>query len=142
MNTKKYGNIGESVAISSFVKYGIPVYIPFGDNERADLIAEFNGKLNKIQVKTSVKADGGKIQFDLTTNTSHRKNGNRHKYTYEEVDYFFCYNIERDKAFLIEVKNEPITGICIRYEPPKNGQNKNIHTEEEYLFDNVIKNLM
>lgn len=51
----------------------IPVYIPFGDNERADLIAEFNGKLQKIQVKTSEKCEDGKVTFSLVSSTVHRK---------------------------------------------------------------------
>ena len=51
MNSKAKGNIGEGVVLSEFVKRGIQVSIPFGDNARYDLIAEFNGKLNKIQVK-------------------------------------------------------------------------------------------
>ena len=42
VNTKRYGNIGEAMAISLFVKHGIPIAIPFGDNEKYDLIAEFN----------------------------------------------------------------------------------------------------
>lgn len=53
MNNKRIGNIGEAKALAKFVELGIPVYIPFGDNESADLIAEFNGKLNKIQCKTT-----------------------------------------------------------------------------------------
>lgn len=48
MNTKNVGNVGEAITLAEFVKRGIPVYIPFGENERADLVAEFNGKLNKI----------------------------------------------------------------------------------------------
>lgn len=51
MNSKRIGNIGEAKALAKFVELGIPVYIPFGDNESADLIAEFNGKLNKIQFR-------------------------------------------------------------------------------------------
>ena len=48
MNSKKKGDIGESRILYEFVKRGIQVAIPFGDNARYDLIAEFNGKLNKI----------------------------------------------------------------------------------------------
>ena len=48
MNTKDKGNIGEAVILAEFMKKGISVSIPFGDNARYDLIAEFNGKLNKI----------------------------------------------------------------------------------------------
>ena len=69
MDTKGVGNIGEAKVLCKFVELGIPVYLPFGDNERSDLIAEFNGKLNRIQVKTSVKAEDGKMIFDLTSYT-------------------------------------------------------------------------
>ena len=48
MTTKQIGNIGEARVLSEFVRLGIPVYLPFGDNEKADLIAEFDGKLNRI----------------------------------------------------------------------------------------------
>ena len=142
MNTKRYGNIGEAVAISSFVKKGIPVYLPFGDNERSDLIAEFNGKLNRIQVKTSIKICDGKVIFDLTSSTMHRKHGNKHKYSNDEVDYFFCYNIEHDKSYLIKTPDQPITSFCIRYELSKNNQTKGINYENDYLFDNVIDSLL
>lgn len=51
MNSKQIGNIGEAKVLSKFIELGFPVYIPFGDNEKADLVVEFNGKLNKIQIK-------------------------------------------------------------------------------------------
>ena len=91
MNSKQIGNIGEAKVLSKFIELGFPVYIPFGDNEKADLVVEFNGKLNKIQIKTSVDAKNGNITFDLTSSTAHRKNGMRHKYTIDEVDYFALY---------------------------------------------------
>ena len=114
MDTKGVGNIGEAKVLCKFVELGIPVYLPFGDNERSDLIAEFNGKLNKIQVKTSVKAEDGKMIFDLTSSTQHRSNGVKHKYTTSEIDYFACYNIARDKIFLIAV-DKPRSSITIRF---------------------------
>lgn len=138
MNSKKIGNIGEAKALCKFVELGIPVYIPFGDNEKADLIAEFNGKLNKIQVKTSQKAEDGKMIFDLTSSTQHRKNGEKHIYTDNEIDYFVCYNIQRDKIFLIPVNETPSTSITIRYEKSKNNQIQNIKFEQDYLIDNVL----
>ena len=54
MNTKSIGNICEAKVLCKFIELGIPVYVPFGDNEEADLIAEFNGKLNKIQYFLSI----------------------------------------------------------------------------------------
>lgn len=51
MTTKQLGNIGEAKALAKLVSMNVPVYVSFGDNEKADLVAEFNGKLNKLQVK-------------------------------------------------------------------------------------------
>lgn len=137
MNTKRIGNIGEAKVLCKFVELGIPVYIPFGDNEKADLIADFNGKLNKIQIKTSIMAEEGSMVFDLTSSTIHRKNGVKHKYTPSEIDYFACYNISRDKIFLIPISYQGNT-IKIRFQLAKNNQNKNIHWESEFLIDNIL----
>ena len=138
MQTKTIGNIGEAKVLCKFVELGIPVYLPFGDNEKSDLIADFNGKLNKIQVKTSFKAEDGRMIFDLTSSTLHRKNGVKHFYTSEEIDYFACYNITRDKIFLIPVGKTPKTSITIRYEKPKNNQIKGVVFEGQYLIENVL----
>ena len=138
MNSKNLGNIGEAKVLAIFVELGIPIYLPFGDNEKADLIAEFNGKLNKIQVKTSIKAEDGKMIFDLTSSTVHRKNGVRHFYTSNEIDYIACYYIDRDKIFLISINDAPNTSITIRYEKPKNNQTQGIKFEEDYLIDNIL----
>ena len=137
MDTKSIGNIGEAKVLCKFVELGIPVYLPFGDNERSDLIAEFNGKLNRIQVKTSIKAEDGKMIFDLTSSTVHRSNGVKHIYTQDEIDYFACYNIARDKIFLIP-STEAKTSLTIRYEKSKNNQTKGINFEEDYLIDNIL----
>ena len=138
MNTKNIGNIGEVKVLAKFVELGIPVYLPFGDNEKADLVAEFNGKLNKIQVKTSIKAENGKMVFDITSSTQHRKNGVKHIYTSNEIDYFACYNIDRECILLFKVDEVPNTTITIRYEKPKNGQITGIRFEEDYLIDKVL----
>ena len=46
MNSKRIGNIGEAITLAKFVEKGIGVYVPFGDNEKIDLIIELN-KLSK-----------------------------------------------------------------------------------------------
>lgn len=123
MTTKQIGNVGEAIALAGFVQMQIPVYIPFGDNERADLIAEFNGKLQKIQVKTSEKCEDGKITFSLVSSTVHRKNGVKHVYTKDEIDYFVLYNIETHMLLL--VPQERVAGMKavtfqIEWKPSRN----------------------
>lgn len=140
MNSKRIGNIGEVKALSKFVELGIPVYIQFGDNETADLVADFNGKLNKIQVKTSSKAEDGKMEFQVASATSFSRTGDTvHKYTEFEVDYFVLYNIQRDKIFIVPFEECSSRTFTIRYELPKNGQKIGIHMEEDYSFEKYIK---
>ena len=122
MNSKRIGNIGEAKVLAKFVEMGIPIYIPFGDDEKADLVAEFNGKLNKIQVKTSIKSKNGCSIFDLTSSTAHRTNGGRRKYSNSEIDYFALYSLDRDKIYLMKAPDNPMTAITIRFEDTKSGK--------------------
>ena len=68
------------------------------------MIADFNGKLQRIQVKTSEKCEDGKITFSLISSTMHRKNGVKHKYTKEEVDYFALYNLDTNILLLVPIE--------------------------------------
>lgn len=53
MDTKRLGNIGEALTQAEFVMRGIPLYLPFGENEKSDMIIDLNGKLKRVQCKTS-----------------------------------------------------------------------------------------
>lgn len=140
MNSKRIGNIGEAKVLAKFVEMGMTVYIPFGDNEKADLVAEFNGKLNKIQIKTSVKSNNGCSMFHLTSSTAHRTNGSRHKYSINEIDYFALYSLDRDKIYLMKVPEIPMTYITIRFEETKSGKKIGVNYEDDFLIENVLKN--
>lgn len=61
MNSKAKGQLSEARALYEFQKYHIPVCLPWGDNERYDMIAEFDGKFNRIQVKTSNEEENGAV---------------------------------------------------------------------------------
>lgn len=139
MNSKRIGNIGEAKVLAKFVEMGIPIYIPFGDDEKADLIAEFDGKLNKIQVKTSIKSKNGCSIFDLTSSTAHRTNGERRKYLNSEIDYFALYSLDRDKIYLMKVPDNPMSAITIRFEDTKSEMKSRVNYESDFLIENVLK---
>ena len=136
MNTKRIGNIGEAKVLAEFVKWGIPIYIQFGDTERADYIADFNGKLNKIQVKTAEKLlkDRGSFIVHLYSLTT--KNGKQVQtpYSKEEVDYFAIYCIESDTLILYP-NNESAETVCVRLCSTRNNQTRGTHYASDYTFD-------
>lgn len=126
MNSKRIGNVGEAYALARLVEMGIPVYQQFGDNEPADYIILIDNKALKVQVKSSDTYDGNKVVFDLTSSTAHRANGDKHKYTIEEVDIFICYDIQTKDLFLVRNDGNMST-ITIRYTEPKNNQQQGIN---------------
>ena len=141
MISKEKCNIGEAVILAEFVKRGIQCSIPFGDNARYDLIAEFNGKLNKIQIKYCAQVtENNSIICPCASSTNHTTN--KHYTTYEnDVDYIACYVVPLDKSILLPIqeigKRKTIT---VRITPTENGQQKGIHYIEDYSFDKIILN--
>lgn len=143
MNSKDKGNIGEALALAEFIKYGIQVSIPFGDNSRYDLIADFNNKLNRIQVKyCNQQIKNGSINCPCSSSLNHTTNKNRTTYE-DEIDYFVFYLAEWNKTLLVPIKE--VSGhktLNFRIELPKNNQST-IHLVENYTFDkyfNLINN--
>lgn len=138
MDTKRIGNIGEAKVIAKFVEHGFPVYIPFGDNEKADIVVDINGKLCRIQVKTAVGCENGRIEFDLTSTTLRNKNTVRRKYSVHEVDYFALYSMVRDEVYLLKVEENVKSSICIRFEEAGNKQKTGVKYECDYMFEKVL----
>lgn len=138
MNSKRIGNIGEAKALAKFVELGIPVYIPFGDNESADLIAEFNGKLNKIQCKTTAAiSEQSIITWNLRSIVV--TTGNRykvHNYTDKEVDYFVLYHSVLDLLLIVpfsEISNKSSISFTYPFRGVKTATNQRDY--RDYLFD-------
>ena len=130
MNSKNKGNIGEAIAIAEFTKRNIQVSIPFGDNARYDLVADFNGKLNKIQVKYCNQkiTSHDSISCPCASSTNHT--------TYQgDIDYFVFYLVEWNEILIVdinEVKNRK--SICFRKDKPKSLNGKDYHIISDYTF--------
>ena len=139
MNSKSKGNIGECEILCEFVRRGIQVSIPFGDNARYDLVADFGGKLNKIQVKyCNQSTNNNSVILPCCSSTNHTTN--KHYTTYEyDVDYIAFYVCEWRMSLLIpitEIGNKKT--IRIRNTPTKNGQKTKVRFAQDYSFDKIL----
>ncbi len=129
------GNIGESAILFEFVKRQIPVAIPYGDNERYDLIAEFDGKLNKIQVKYCGEESGNDgVLCPCASSYNHTSTRQGWENYAGEVDYF-CFWIASDELALIVPMSEigDKKSITFKRTPAKNGQK--VRLMQDYTFD-------
>lgn len=139
MNSKDKGNIGEAIILGEFVKRNIQVSIPFGDNARYDLVADFNGKLNKIQVKYCNQKISENNSISCPCSSSKNHTTNKHLSSYEnDVDYIAFYLVEWDCSLLVPIS---IIGtrktIVFRKTKPLNNQS-NVNLIEDYLFDKTL----
>lgn len=102
-NTKKQGDIGLGSAIAHFTKMGFTVCLPLTDSQDYDLVVEVDGKLNKVQIKTSsLKTAYGEIYTVglrvLGGNQSW--NGVAKHFDNTKVDYLFIL-LEDGRKYLI-----------------------------------------
>lgn len=139
-NSSKIGSVGESIALAEFTKRGYNVSIPFSENCPYDLVVEKNGKLLKIQCKTTEHIKNNCMEFNIC-----RSNGftyKKERYTNDEIDFVFVYCLENDYMGLIPIyeANKSST-FTIRLYLPKNNQKKGIHLYTDYEFSNVINTL-
>ena len=140
MNSKDKSNISESRTLYEFAKRDIPVCVPWGDNERYDLVAEFNGKFNRIQVKTCNEEENGGVRCYCRSSTNHTTNKNYTTYV-GEIDYFVFYNQVHDLIALVPIQDiGDKKQIVLRYLPTANGQSKGVKFFSDYTFDKILFN--
>ena len=139
LNTSQVGNIGEVRVLSEFVKLGIPCYLPYGDGNTCDLIAEFNGKLNRIQIKTTQSLNrAGAMEWKVTRQTGYH--GNRVQYSLEDIDYFAFYCVETDIVCLVPFdSNFPSSNLSIRLDDYKGNKLPSMRFAKDYQIKNFIK---
>ena len=137
-NTKKKGNKAEAVVLSEFVKRGFPVLIPFGDNEKYDLVVEINGTFKSIQVKKGVSRNGCLIA-DLRYKIGIKRIKSE-KY-FGKVDLIAIWCEENGKVYLLDLKKfGNKTFANLRLEKPKtNYLISTIVWAEKYEIDNFLK---
>ena len=129
LTSKQKGNLTELKCISAFYELGYQCSIPYGENSRYDFIADINGKLLKIQCKTSHEVESGVIEFSCRSCRSNTQSNLQRKYTANEVDYFCTY--WDNMCYLVPI-NECSVSKKLRFIPPKNEQKVGITFASDY----------
>ncbi|MBI5700400.1 hypothetical protein HZC34_00930 [Candidatus Saganbacteria bacterium] len=121
--TKEKGNLAEIKVAAFLIQKGFNVLIPWGENQRYDLVAEKNGLFVKIQVKYVAPKMG-----HLTVPLRSANNWKVVKYNKNELDFVAAYNPENDIIYFIPLKSIRNTAtINLRVSGPKNNQKKLDH---------------
>ena len=95
------GNIGLGKAIEYFTSQGIPVAIPLNDTQKYDLIADFNGDLQRVSVKTSrYKSSETSYEVQLKNTGGSTGNNKIRLFDNTDCDYVFIYTAD-ESLYLI-----------------------------------------
>ena len=138
LTTKQKGNLTQLQCLSAFVEQGCGISIPYGDNSKYDFIADIDGHLFKIQVKTSSLKDENAIKFSCRTTHVNSRGVKNERYSSNDIDFFATYwnNI----CYLVPVE-ECSTDKTLRFAPSKSGQIKGISFAKNYILADRIKQI-
>lgn len=108
------GNLGLGKAIEYFTSQGITVALPLNDTQKYDLIADINGKLQRISVKTSRSTKNNISYIVQLRNTGGSSGLSRiRKFENDSCDYLFIYTAN-EKIYLIPTENlEMLSAITV-----------------------------
>lgn len=138
--TQSIGNLNELKCIARFIELGYECSIPYGNGAKYDFIADIEGKLIRIQCKSSKNprkngvVDENAIQISTISQTTNTQKTTRHLYDSSQIDYFATYF--NNKVYLIPV-NECSTNKTLRFKPPLN-RNENYNKAEDYEIEKII----
>lgn len=114
-NPKEVGERTEAAILNHFIQKGIPVSVPWGNNQRYDLIIEEDGKLLKAQCKTGTYKKGV-----MSFSTSSKAGGKVRKDYAGQIDCFLVYCKQLDKFYKVNIENAPnVNNMTLRVDPLK-----------------------
>ena len=96
---KGIGELSELRFLAEAYRRGFVVSKPFGDNASYDFIIDHNGRLSKVQCKSTATLDSRK-SFKICT--THGKNKQR-LYLSRDIDVIACYVFPTDSWYLIPI---------------------------------------
>ena len=143
--TQQKGLATEIHCLQDLTELGLQCLIPFGDSCKYDIAVDINGKIYKIQCKTShwcKDTSEEKVAFAIETNcqTTNTKKTTTHKYTENEIDYFYTWF--QGQGYLISIKEATGVTYRMRYEYPKTGQKQGIHIANDYKIEEEVEKLL
>lgn len=140
LNSKQKGKLTELQCITAFIQQGCSVSIPYGDDSRYDFIADIDGQLIKVQVKTSSlkKNTENAIAFSCRSTHVNCSGVKNIRYNAKEIDYFATY--WDNQCYIVPIEESSVEKI-LRFAPPKNGQIKGVAFAKDYTLEKQLNKI-
>ena len=141
--TQQKGTVTELHCILDLTNLGIRCLKPVDESSKYDVVADLGkGKFIRIQCisfswVTDTKEE--KVAFTISTccATTNTKSTTRHKYSKDDIDYFYTWF--QGQGYLVSIEEANGLTFRWRYEYPATNQKQGIHIANEYKIEEVLK---
>lgn len=134
-NSKDRGDETEALAIHTLISAGYRISIPFGDNDRYDLVVDSGDQLYRVQCKTGWETEKGTIRFNTHSQTT--RDGEYHETTYHgEIDAFLVRFQEDESLYWIPIEDAPTQKMELRFDAEID--HPSINWAADYEFDGTL----
>jgi Holliday junction resolvase-like predicted endonuclease len=114
VNTRQQGDLGEASAIEWLVRAGATVFVPLNHAPDVDLVAELDGELLRVQVKTSGYARGGRFPVAIATRGGNQSwSGMTKRFAASRCDRLFVLLADGRRWFIPATAVEGTVGIVL-----------------------------
>ena len=128
MNSKAKGERSEGIILGHLMRLGMVVLMPFGNNQRYDMVIDEGGDLVRAQCKTATFKNGCVQFWSCSTNGfTGEKKGYR-----GQVDVFLVYCPKLDKIYRVPVNDVGERAAWLRVDDPKGGPTSTIRWARDY----------
>lgn len=124
------GHRAEAAILAELVKRGYRVLLPFGVNQRYDLVLDCDGRFLRAQCKTGRLREG--VVQCSTQSIQSNTQGSRWRSYAGEIDLFIVYCPQNDSVYVVPADEVPGRGMHLRVNPPRNRQDKRVRWAKDY----------
>jgi len=131
---KAVGDVTCAVVLSRLLEVFDAVLIPFGENQRYDLVVETEGSFSRVQCKTG-RLRKGVIRFPCCSINYEHPTPRRGFYSRDyrgSADFFGVYCPETESVYLVPVRKVGRREGFLRVAPTKNNQSERIRWAREF----------
>ncbi len=140
---KQKGDLAELKVAADLIERGCRISIPFGEDCDYDLIADFKGRLHRIQVKFT-QSDGRIVLVRCRSHsiTKGRIRATKH-YTSTMVDWIAVYDGTRGRCYYCSSQElgNGRSELRLRLAPARNGQRVGVRDASDYTDPDLPWNL-
>lgn len=120
----------EAAILAQLVQRGYQVLIPFGTNQRYDLVLDLNGEFVRAQCKKGRLRDGV-VRFPARSTRSNSRGTYFRSYA-GQIEIFLVHCPDTNQIYAVPVDEVPATDGWLRVDPTRNGQQERIRWARDY----------